>query len=184
MKKRAAFDSFRAPPTLQRRPCKITPSTDRLPISTVHCLKMKMGAVKLLRRWCHAADGVGIEDGVSGIGVLGPLRFVADTPFIRVSAWSHQLVVAHSKYWAAVSSKCSISSWLRSSLNFRTTLSCSKPIGRQRSVEALSRVGNRACRKTSGARDPPSTQARPLRFIFKQVISLGGLAFVYLPLHF
>jgi len=36
-------------PALERCECIITRSTARLPIPPVHCLKMKMGAVKLLR---------------------------------------------------------------------------------------------------------------------------------------
>ncbi len=35
---------------VEQSACKITPSTGRLLISTIHCLKMKIGAVRLLRR--------------------------------------------------------------------------------------------------------------------------------------
>jgi hypothetical protein len=35
--------------TWDRRGCNITPSEDKLPIPTLHFVKMKMGAVKLVR---------------------------------------------------------------------------------------------------------------------------------------
>ena len=103
MKRSAAFDSFRAPPTLQRCPCKITPSTDKLPTSTIHCLKMKMGAVKLLRLVVMPLPKQELRMVSLDWRNWSFYDSVADTPFFCVGNWCRINFVAHSKYWAAVS---------------------------------------------------------------------------------